>query len=241
MLQTFGLVVHLAPVHAEHLHQELFDQPVAPQHQRGQLLAGRRQPHAHVRLVADQPRLRQRLHHRRRGSRDDAERRGELAHRARAPSDPRRAPAPDRSPSGSSRRSATRALSSSCEGQSSRVLHDIRRSERPRLRDALRHAGRQAPLRQRGCSRTIADRYDLITVLLSYGRIGAGSIGSCRWRRSRRASAALDLACGTGDITYALHARGARVVGLDITPRMIELARDQSGGGCAAVASSSAT
>ena len=32
------------------------------------------------------------------------------------------------------------------------------------------------------------------------------------------------LATGTGDIAYSLAARGARVVGLDITPRMIELA-----------------
>ena len=36
---------------------------------------------------------------------------------------------------------------------------------------------------------------------------------------------ALDLACGTGDIAFAMHDRGARATGLDITPRMIELAR----------------
>ena len=35
----------------------------------------------------------------------------------------------------------------------------------------------------------------------------------------------LDLACGTGDITYALGDAGARSVGLDITARMVELAR----------------
>jgi demethylmenaquinone methyltransferase/2-methoxy-6-polyprenyl-1,4-benzoquinol methylase len=35
---------------------------------------------------------------------------------------------------------------------------------------------------------------------------------------------ALDLATGTGDIAFALAARGADVVGLDITQRMIELA-----------------
>lgn len=72
---------------------------------------------------------------------------------------------------------------------------------------------------------TIADRYDLITVLLSYGR-------DRRWKH-RLASLvpvgggtkALDLACGTGDIAFHLASRGARVVGLDITPRMLELAR----------------
>ena len=72
---------------------------------------------------------------------------------------------------------------------------------------------------------TIADRYDFITVALSYGQ-------DRRWKRRlidlaspRRGSRALDLATGTGDIAFALAARGARVVGLDITLRMIELAR----------------
>jgi len=72
---------------------------------------------------------------------------------------------------------------------------------------------------------TIADRYDLITVLLSCGQ-------DRRWKErlvahaSRIAGArALDLATGTGDIAFALARRGADVIGLDITPRMIELAR----------------
>ena len=72
---------------------------------------------------------------------------------------------------------------------------------------------------------TIADRYDFITVALSYGQ-------DRRWKRRlidlaspRRGSRALGLATGTGDIAFALAARGARVVGLDITLRMIELAR----------------
>ena len=72
---------------------------------------------------------------------------------------------------------------------------------------------------------TIADRYDFITVALSYGQ-------DRRWKRRVVALAspmpgdrALDLATGTGDIAFALAARGADVVGLDITPRMIQLAR----------------
>ena len=72
---------------------------------------------------------------------------------------------------------------------------------------------------------TIADRYDFITVVLSYGQ-------DRRWKRRLIGLAApcpgaraLDLATGTGDIAFALAARGARVVGLDITFRMIELAR----------------
>ena len=72
---------------------------------------------------------------------------------------------------------------------------------------------------------TIADRYDLITVLLSYGQ-------DRRWKRRlvslapiRPGVRVLDLACGTGDITYALSDAGAGSVGLDITPRMVEIAR----------------
>jgi len=72
---------------------------------------------------------------------------------------------------------------------------------------------------------TIADRYDFITVVLSYGR-------DRRWKRrlvdlaaARPGMRALDLATGTGDIALALAARGADVVGMDITGRMIQLAR----------------
>lgn len=78
---------------------------------------------------------------------------------------------------------------------------------------------------------TIADRYDLITVLLSYGQ-------DRRWKRrlielgaplaGRRV---LDLACGTGDLAFAAAAHGAAVTGLDLTPRMIELARRKPAGG----------
>lgn len=76
---------------------------------------------------------------------------------------------------------------------------------------------------------TIADRYDLITVLLSYGQ-------DRRWKRRLVEMAAagpgmgaLDLACGTGDIALALAERGARVIGLDVTHRMVQLARNKRG------------
>src|SRR5258707_9767055 len=70
---------------------------------------------------------------------------------------------------------------------------------------------------------TIADRYDFITVVLSYGQ-------DRRWKRRlidlaapRPGARALDLATGTGDLAFALASRGTRVVGLDITFRMIVL------------------
>jgi demethylmenaquinone methyltransferase/2-methoxy-6-polyprenyl-1,4-benzoquinol methylase len=76
---------------------------------------------------------------------------------------------------------------------------------------------------------TIADRYDFITVALSYGQ-------DRRWKRRlvRMASPgpgtrALDLATGTGDLAFACAERGASVIGLDITFRMIEIAKTKSG------------
>jgi ubiquinone/menaquinone biosynthesis methyltransferase len=78
---------------------------------------------------------------------------------------------------------------------------------------------------------TIADRYDLITVLLSYGQ-------DRRWKRQlvsmapvRLGTRALDLACGTGDITFALQEAGAASVGLDITARMVAIARGKRSSG----------
>lgn len=75
---------------------------------------------------------------------------------------------------------------------------------------------------------TIANRYDLITVLLSYGQ-------DRRWKRHLVARAgaggarAVDLATGTGDIAFALASAGADVVGVDVTFRMIELANMKKG------------
>ena len=76
----------------------------------------------------------------------------------------------------------------------------------------------------------IADRYDLITRVLSYGM-------DRRWKRRLIAQAAvqpgeraLDLATGTGDLAYALAAKGAVVAGLDVTHRMLQLAQAKQTG-----------
>ncbi|HEX7086667.1 MAG TPA: ubiquinone/menaquinone biosynthesis methyltransferase [Vicinamibacterales bacterium] len=99
----------------------------------------------------------------------------------------------------------------------------------PRLRDAIATpAGKAAYVRR--LFATIADRYDLITVVLSFGL-------DQRWKRRLVRLAApgpsdrvLDLACGTGDIARLAAARGADVVGLDLVPRMIEKARHRDPG-----------
>ena len=83
----------------------------------------------------------------------------------------------------------------------------------------------------RGLFATIADRYDLITSVLSYGQ-------DARWKAKLAALAnvtpgerALDLAAGTGDIAFAISARGAKTIGLDITHRMLQLAHLRQGYG----------
>jgi demethylmenaquinone methyltransferase/2-methoxy-6-polyprenyl-1,4-benzoquinol methylase len=75
---------------------------------------------------------------------------------------------------------------------------------------------------------TIAPRYDLVTTLLSYGQ-------DKRWKRKLVAMAdvqphhqVLDLACGTGDITFLLAKQldsHGKATGVDITPEMVERAR----------------
>jgi demethylmenaquinone methyltransferase/2-methoxy-6-polyprenyl-1,4-benzoquinol methylase len=71
----------------------------------------------------------------------------------------------------------------------------------------------------------IADRYDLITIVLSGGRDRAWKRRLVSMAAAAPGTRALDLATGTGDIAFLLAERGARVVGLDVTMRMIELAR----------------
>ena len=74
---------------------------------------------------------------------------------------------------------------------------------------------------------TIADRYDLITRVLSFGQDQRWKARLMREALVTPRDGALDLACGTGDIAFAVAAAGARTIGLDITPRMLHLARDK--------------
>ena len=77
---------------------------------------------------------------------------------------------------------------------------------------------------------TIADRYDFITGVLSYGQ-------DRRWKARlivladiRASDRVLDLACGTGDLVCAAMAHTRSVVGLDVTHRMLQLARKSMSG-----------
>jgi demethylmenaquinone methyltransferase/2-methoxy-6-polyprenyl-1,4-benzoquinol methylase len=96
-----------------------------------------------------------------------------------------------------------------------------------RLRDAVRTSAHKAPYVRRLFA-TIADRYDFVTVALSFGRDRHWKTRLVRMAGPLAGRRVVDLACGTGDITYLLKSAGARVIGLDITPRMIALAQEKS-------------
>lgn len=92
------------------------------------------------------------------------------------------------------------------------------------LRDALATPEGKARY-VRSLFHEIAPRYDDITVWLSYGRDARWKDVLVRMAAVQPGQRALDLACGTGDIAARLREHGARVVGLDLTPRMLALAR----------------
>lgn len=72
---------------------------------------------------------------------------------------------------------------------------------------------------------TIADRYDIITALLSFGMDAAWKARLIDLAGLTASDRVLDLASGTGDLSYLALPHVERVVGLDVTHRMLVLAR----------------
>ena len=79
----------------------------------------------------------------------------------------------------------------------------------------------------------IARRYDLVNTVLSGGTDAGWRRRAARTTGLGPGGSALDIACGSGKLTAVL-ARiagpGARVVGLDFSPQMLEIARDDHPG-----------
>ena len=67
-------------------------------------------------------------------------------------------------------------------------------------------------------------RYDLGIRLLSLGRIGRVHQVMAR-RGASDGDRVLDIGCGTASLAIACARRGAQVVGIDISPRMLDIAR----------------
>jgi len=76
----------------------------------------------------------------------------------------------------------------------------------------------------------IARRYDFITRVLSFGRDSPWKDELVGQLPELDAPACLDLACGTGDITFRLAGRypQGRIVGLDLTEAMLAYARSRN-------------
>jgi demethylmenaquinone methyltransferase/2-methoxy-6-polyprenyl-1,4-benzoquinol methylase len=74
----------------------------------------------------------------------------------------------------------------------------------------------------------IARRYDLVNTVLSGGTDGGWRRRAARATGLRTGGSALDVACGSGKLTAQLArlaGRDGRVVGLDFSPQMLEIAR----------------
>ena len=72
---------------------------------------------------------------------------------------------------------------------------------------------------------SIAPRYDLVNFLMTFGL-------DALWRRRTiellelsPASLVLDIGCGTGDLARSLHRKGQRPLGIDLSFKMLEVAR----------------
>ena len=74
----------------------------------------------------------------------------------------------------------------------------------------------------------IARRYDLLNDLQSFGLHRSWKRQVANLANITPGTRALDLCCGTGDITFALAQRGATTTGLDFSPQMLEVAKGRS-------------
>jgi demethylmenaquinone methyltransferase/2-methoxy-6-polyprenyl-1,4-benzoquinol methylase len=74
----------------------------------------------------------------------------------------------------------------------------------------------------------IAGRYDLLNDLQSFGLHRLWKRRVVRLARVRPDDRALDLCCGTGDISFALARAGAETTGLDFSEKMLEVAKCRS-------------
>jgi ubiquinone/menaquinone biosynthesis C-methylase UbiE len=73
----------------------------------------------------------------------------------------------------------------------------------------------------------IARRYDLINDLQSFGLHRLWKRRVVQLAAVKTGDRALDLCCGTGDISFALARNGAETTGLDFSPQMLEVAESR--------------
>jgi demethylmenaquinone methyltransferase/2-methoxy-6-polyprenyl-1,4-benzoquinol methylase len=88
---------------------------------------------------------------------------------------------------------------------------------------------KQNPRLMRAMFHTVAPRYDFITRAFSYGMDKHWKRAGVERARLPRRPVVLDLACGTGDFSLLVshHYPGALTVAVDLTERMLHLARNR--------------
>ena len=74
----------------------------------------------------------------------------------------------------------------------------------------------------------IADRYDLINDLQSFGLHRHWKRRLLKLAGGRPGERALDLCCGTGDVAFGLARQGLAVTGLDFSEPMLSVARQRT-------------
>ena len=74
----------------------------------------------------------------------------------------------------------------------------------------------------------IARRYDFLNDLQSFGLHRLWKRRVVNLAQAAPGTCALDLCCGTGDLTFALAQRGADATGLDFSPQMLEVAGERN-------------
>lgn len=92
------------------------------------------------------------------------------------------------------------------------------------------HARGDKPERVRAMFTAIAGKYDLNNRLHSFGLDQGWRKRVVAWAGVTASTDAIDVACGTGDLTELLANAGARsVIGIDYTPAMLDVARVKTG------------
>jgi demethylmenaquinone methyltransferase/2-methoxy-6-polyprenyl-1,4-benzoquinol methylase len=93
--------------------------------------------------------------------------------------------------------------------------------------DLAAHLSERDPAAVRSMFDRIARRYDTVNTVLSAGTDGGWRRRAARETGLQLGGSAVDVACGSGKLTAELArlAGGGRVVGLDFSPQMLEVAR----------------
>ena len=111
----------------------------------------------------------------------------------------------------------------------SKIEHDKHCDERQQARQAVALRGEKKTRFVTSMFDSIADRYDLMNALLSFGMTSLWRKRAFRWLALSEGDRVLDVGCGTGWVPRFLHRRqeGLEIEALDVSPNMLQLAREK--------------